>query len=149
MKKIITWILLADGARARLLVNEGPGKGLAPAIDQDFAGNRQKTRDIGSDKPGRTFDGAGVGRHAMEPPTDAHRHNELEFARYMASVLDDASKRGSFDRLVLVAPPRALGDLRATLPNGVRDKVIAELNKDLTAATVTDIGDHLRAILAV
>jgi hypothetical protein len=26
-KKIRTWILVADGARARLLVNDGPGKG--------------------------------------------------------------------------------------------------------------------------
>ncbi|MFN3077433.1 MAG: host attachment protein [Alphaproteobacteria bacterium] len=147
MKKMITWVVLADGARARLLVNEGPGKGLTH--ERDFAGDRLKTRDIGSDKPGRAFDSVGESRHAKEPPSDPHRYNETDFARYLAGHLDDARKRGQYDRLVLVAPPRALGDLRSALVAEVRDRVIAELNKDLITEPLEDIARHLGAVLAV
>jgi protein required for attachment to host cells len=36
MKKRVTWIIVADGSRARVLANDGPGKGLRPAITGEF-----------------------------------------------------------------------------------------------------------------
>ena len=36
MKKKVTWIIVADGSRARVLANDGPGKGLRPAIAGEF-----------------------------------------------------------------------------------------------------------------
>ncbi|NJO67721.1 MAG: host attachment protein [Rhodospirillales bacterium] len=75
MQPVLTWILVADGVRARLFVNKGVGKGIEPVDDQQFVGTNLPSREIGSDQPGRTFDSGGVGaRHAMEPP---HRSEAL------------------------------------------------------------------------
>ncbi len=144
----VTWILIADGARARLLVNEGIGKGLKPALDQEFIGTRLPSREIASDRQGRTFDSAGQGRHAMERPTDPHRYAKQSFAHEIAQILDSARKREAFDRLVVVAPPEALGDLRAEFSEPLRRMITAELQKDLTKAALSELASPLGKVMA-
>lgn len=150
MKKTITWILVADGSRARILKNEGPGKGVQPAMDGEFRHELPKTRELGADRPGRNQEPfTGAGRHAMDNPVDWHRFEKEKFAREMAKVLDRANNAGAFDRLVLVAPPKTLGDLRAALAPATRKKVIGEIDKDLTQLTPGELPDHLGSVLAV
>ena len=69
MKRPVTWILIADGSRAKVFKVAGKGK-----IEEkdEMAAAHPPTRDLVSDRPGRTFDSLGDGRHAKEPPTDAH-----------------------------------------------------------------------------
>lgn len=148
-RPVITWVLIADGSRARLFVNEGVGKGLKPVLGQQFIGTKLPSRDIATDRPGRAFDSAGEGRHAMEPPTDPHRHEKQAFAHELADVLEDRRKRNAFDRLVVVAPPEALGDLRSEFSDQLRRLVTAELNKDLTKISIHELSDHLGEVMAV
>jgi protein required for attachment to host cells len=148
-RSITTWVLVADGSRARLFVNDGVGKGLKPALDQESIGAKLPSREIAADRPGRTFDIAGHGRHAMEPPTDPQRHEQETFARELAGVLEDGRKRNAFDRLVVVAPPKALGDLRSEFSDPLRRLVTAELNKDLTKISIDELPDHLGEVMAV
>lgn len=148
-RPVITWVLIADGSRARLFVNEGVGKGVQPALDQQFIGTKLPSRDIATDRPGRAFDSAGEGRHAMEPPTDPHRHEKQTFAQEIANVLEDARKRNAFDRLVVVAPPQALGDLRSGFSEDLRRMVTAELNKDLTKIPIHELPDFLGEVMAI
>ena len=149
MKPVITWVVVADGARAKVYLNDGPGRGLAEIPGAELAGAHAATRDINADRPGRTFDSAGVGRHAKEPPTDAHREAKRKFARLVASLLQDGLNRAAYDRLVLVAPPQALGDLRRELGKGVQAKVSGELGKDLTHLPGHELPEHLATLLAV
>lgn len=149
MKRIKTWILIADGARARIVLNDGPGRGVKPGPDQEFAGVNAPTREIVSDRPGRAFDSVGQGRHSMEPRTDPHDHEQRSFHHRIAAYLDSAAKRGDFDRLVLVAPPKTLGNLRTELSEPTRTKVVGELNKDLTHVPVHELAAHLGSLLAV
>lgn len=149
MKPIKTWILIADGARARILLNEGPGRGVKPALDREFHGTNAPGREIMADRPGRTFDSGGEGRHAMEPHTNPREAEKRSFHHDLAQFLDKAVKRGDFDRLVIVAPPRTLGNLRAELSDSVQAKVTGELNKDLTHVAIHDLPDHLASVLAV
>jgi len=150
MKRIKTWILIADGARARILLNDGPGRGVKPGPDKEFEGVNALSREIGSDRPGRSFDSSGLGgRHSMEPRTDPHEHEQRAFHHRLAEYLDGAAKRGEFDRLVVVAPPKALGNLRTELTAAARAKVVGELNKDLTHVPVHDLAAHLGSVLAV
>lgn len=138
-----TWILIADGARARILLNEGVGKGLKPAMDQEFEASRAATRDLGSDRPGRTFESADGSRHALAPRADWHQQEKQKFARHMAKVLDAAALRKTFDRLVLVGPPQTLGLLRQALKPGTRRLVSAEVAKDLINIAPGDLPRHL------
>lgn len=143
-KKIITWVLVADGARAAVYVNDGPGRGLNPADAPTFKGNvPQYTRDVVSDREGRSWGAGGVGRHGMEPRTDPKRHSEYDFAREVAQVLGEAARDRKFDRLILVAPPKALGDLRAELPKHAQDRVTHEVPKDLVNLDSQALEKHL------
>ena len=146
MKKT-TYVLIADGARARLFVVEEGTADLKRALGQEFIGTNLPSREIASDRPGRSFDSAGSGRHAMEPPTDPHRHAERVFAQEVAAVLENALRRNELHNLVVVAPPKALGDLRGEFSDALRKRVTAELNKDLTKVVIHDLSSHLAEIL--
>lgn len=149
MKRITTWILIADGSRARIAYNDGPGRGIKPVFEDELRGRNLAGRDIVSDRPGRTFDSAGEGRHAKEPHTDPRALEKRNFARQLAGRLEEADKRGAFDRLVIVSPPRALGDLRAVLPAAVRAKVDREIPKDLTNISLHEVAAHLGELLPI
>jgi len=147
-----TWILIADGGRARLLEQDRKSRTFKPTSERDFFGTTAQSKEIASDRPGRTFDSGGRGqagdagahgRHAMEPSTDPQRHAEYEFARDLSEHLETASNRHRFDHLVLVAAPKILGDLRELLPKTVQGKIVAEVNKDLTKIPMRDLGKHL------
>lgn len=143
-----TWVLIADGARARLLAQDKPFEALKPALEQEeLTGSTAQSKEIGSDRPGRAFDSAGQGRHAMAPSTDPQRYAKFAFARELVERLEDALHGGRFQHLVLVAAPKTLGDLRELLPPPVKAKVVAELDKDLTHVPVRDLPRHLASVL--
>ncbi len=48
MKPIITWIVIADGAHARVLENAGPGKGLSSLDNLTFEGEHVPARGLQS-----------------------------------------------------------------------------------------------------
>ncbi len=64
-------------------------------------------------------------------------------------MLDKNRADKTFDRVILVAPPATLGDLREALSDHVRAAVYAELDKDLTKTPVAELPQHLGAVLAV
>ena len=53
-----------------------------------------------------------------------------------------------FDRLILVAPPAFLGDLRDAVPKDLRDKVADEIASDLTNMPQQELHMRLEEILA-
>jgi len=149
MKPITTWIVIADGSHARIVLNDGPGKGVKAGPERTFSAVNVAGREIMADRPGRSFDSAGQGRHAMEPRTDPREVEQQKMLHELAKYLEQEAKKGSYDRLVIVAPPRALGSLRSELPPGARTKVSGELDKDLTQVAIHDLAGHLGSVLPV
>lgn len=149
MKPTTTWILIADGARARIYANLGPGKGIAPVEGGVLETDHAPSRELASDKPGSTFESANVMRHAIDPAQDPHRELKRAFAGRLAAFVEERLAENAFDRLVLVAPPVTLGDLRAAISKPVRERVSAELDKDLTNTPVEELPKHLATVLAV
>lgn len=142
-KKRTTWVLVCDGARGRVFVNRGRGTGLEEVETAEHEDARRRTRELLTDRPGRSFESVGEARHAMAPSTDWHRFEKEHFAKEMAAIINAAAVADKFDRLVLVAPPRALGDLRAALNAQAADRVAGEIGKDLTNVALHDLGGHL------
>lgn len=133
MGKPVTWVVVADAARGRVFSTTDKGKSLTAVLDQDLVADNRPTRDIDADRPGRTFDRGGEGRHAKEPRTDPHEHAKQVFAHQVAELLKhEQDTTGRYDRLVIVAPPSFLGDLRGYLPATVKACVSHEIAKDLT-----------------
>ena len=145
MKTQKTWILIADGARARLVESQGVGAALTPVGNATFGASHAPSRDFGTDKPGRTHDRSGTRQTAKEPRTDWHTFEKERFATDMAHVLDVEAERNAFDRLVLVAPPKTLGVLRKELGAGALKRVVAEVGKDLTHLPDRELAPHLAA----
>ena len=147
MKPHITWILIVDGERARLLQNLGPGKGLSRAINGEFFYDTRATRDLGTDKPGRSFESASAARHAYEPKVDWHRAEKQVLCKEMAKIVNQGALEKSYERLVLIAPPQILGDLRQMLDDHAKSKIIGEMDKDLTHIPDKEIPKHLENII--
>lgn len=148
-KAVKTWIVVADGARARIFEQAAWRRPLELVEERNDDLARQKTSETVSDGAGRSFDSGGKGRHAMAAPTDPQRHEKAKFAAELAGVINAAAQAGRYDRLVLIAPARTLGDLRGGLDKAAANKVGEELAKDLTTIAAHDLPHHLGDILEV
>lgn len=139
-RHLITWFLVCDGARGRLLAHSGSEIALSVVVAADHPQSHGHTRDLGTDRPGRSFDSTGTGvRHAMAPRTDWHIFEKARFAAEMAAIAEKAASEGRFDRLVVVAPPRVLGDLREAMGAHAKAKLAGEVLKDLTHLNETEL----------
>lgn len=123
--------------------------GLHPSPAFELTAGSPPTRDIGSDRPGRVHDRFGPGRHAMEPKVDWHRQDKAMFAKAVAEKIESAVQDRVCDRLILVAPPTVMGDLRAALDRHSHDLVSGEVTKDLTHCSPAEIAEQVSGVLAV
>lgn len=140
-----TWVLVADSAKARAVRWAGQIAPIKSVERFDLHYQHQHGRDMMSDRPGRTYELHGTTRHAIEPHTDPTREAERRFADAVVEELKGRFAKHEFDRLVLVAGPTMLGDLRAALPAELQKVVHAELRKDLTHLTNDQLKEHLLA----
>lgn len=138
-------ILVADGAHARVLRNEGdagqPRLTLVRAYDQD----NPPTHEQGADKPGRVNDSSGR-RSSMETP-DYHQIAEDRFIASLAADMERDLARGAYAKLVVVAPPVALGRFRKAISPAVAAAIVLEMDKDYTKHTVADVTRIIAAAL--
>ena len=150
MKPTRTWIVIADGDQAKIFENDGPGRGLHAIKDAVLEQARLKAQDIMADKPGRSFSSAGPNtRSAVEYHSDPVQVRERRFLERLADLLDRKLSEGAFERLVIAAAPTALGDLRPALTDGVREKILGELPKDLTNVPTAKLGEHFDGLILV
>mgnify|MGYP002784558930 CR=1 FL=1 len=132
------WIVVADGARGLVLVNEGDAIEPSLKVIRVYEQDNPKTSEQGRDKPARSFQSFSDHRSAMATP-DLHRRAEDRFVEQIIADLAKDSEAGAFDDLVIVAPPVALGEMRKSANGQLAKKIVATLDKDLTAHTVPDI----------
>ena len=132
MKSI--WIVVAESARARIFSMSGVKGKLQEVADLSHPESRLHARELSSDLPGRTFDSHGEGRHGMEQATDPKEQEARTFAVEIARHVNQGHHDGSFDSLILVAPPKFLGRLRPELSKTTREALIGELDKNLVEA---------------
>lgn len=131
------WVLVADSEKALFLRNEGDAIYPNLRVFQSVEQLNPPSRDLGSDRPGRMGE---VGMHISGvADTDWHRLNKARFAAELAETLYRHAHKSDFSQLVIVAPPMVLGELRKALHGEVKDRLIAEIEKDLTAHPVDQI----------
>lgn len=139
-----TWVVVADGRRARFF--EEPARGVPLRELEDLAMAQDEQVEVAiRDRPARSFDRVGPGRHAMTS-TEAPRDLEKErFLGRVAERIDAAVQRGAFEHLSLIAPPRALGRLRESLTETARRRITIVESKDRVTEDAADIAAVLRA----
>jgi len=138
------WVLVADSEKGLILRNEGDKEYPNLEVVREMHEENPPTREQGTDRPGRLNDGPSVHRSAVAE-TDWHRVAKERFAEEMAARLYKMAHRGDFEKIVLVAPPLVLGELRKQLHKEVEQRVTAEVPKTLTNHPVYEIEKILLA----
>ncbi len=134
--------VVAHRAGAKLFKNI-PGKPGWEAIRKfDNPDGRLKDTDIYQDSPGRT---GGMPRHSLTSKSDAHELAGVKFAAELADAIETARQGKVFNRLVLVAEPRFLGELRAALTPESAKLVVGSLNRDFAHTSDDAVSTQLDA----
>ena len=73
------------------------------------------------------------------PEMSARELNEATFAKQIAERLYKMAHAGEFEKLILIADPDTLGQIRPSLHQSVSDRIILDMAKTLTNSTMNDI----------
>ncbi|MDE1150159.1 MAG: host attachment family protein [Azospirillaceae bacterium] len=137
-----SWVVTCDGAKLLVLRNDGDATNLNLSVQHAETRPSAPSRELGTAQPGRVQ--FGTNRSATEE-TNWQDQAEAEFLAHVARHLDTMVQNGTVGRMVLAAPPRALGILRQHLTPATRDIIVAEVAKDLTNLPVAQIQQVLAA----
>jgi protein required for attachment to host cells len=137
------WILSANGARAAIYSADSPTAALVELASLEHPEVRAKERELTSDRPGRTFDSFGAGRHAKSSEVGPRQTEEIRFAREVIDRLEQGRVGHAFDRLVVVAAPTFLGHLRDSMSAPLAAVVSLEIDKDYTALRPDELRSRL------
>jgi protein required for attachment to host cells len=135
------WVLVGDGRKALLLRNDGDPGLLDLRRVEVREDNNPPSREQGSDGPGRSS--VNIGPRSAIDSTDWHALEEERFAADVAQRLNRAAEESQFEHIVIVAPPKVLGELRQEFSKKLQGKILAEIDKDLTHHTFPEIAKVL------
>lgn len=124
------WIVLANSCFAEIY--EGNHNEIRSIEYFDYPEGRQRSREILSERPGRSHESVGHSSHAVGTKVDIHSHEIRIFAHIIADALKKAKAENAFDRLIIIAPPQFLGELRQLLPDTIKKCIHKEVNKDIS-----------------
>jgi protein required for attachment to host cells len=133
-------VLVTDGSKALFLRNEGDAEFPDLRLTRKWEQEVPADRELRTDAPGHVFSShdRGVRRSAYDE-TNLHDRAEEEFTLNVADFLNDEAQLHSIDELIIVAPPRTLGELRKHLRREVADRVTGEIAKDLVKHPIASI----------
>jgi protein required for attachment to host cells len=138
-------VLVADGKKMLFFRNEGDSDYPKLEVERKREQDNPADRAQKSDAPGRAFDASGGPGRSAYQETDFHQLEEDRFAAETAELLRKRALRNEFESLIIVAPPRTLGELRKHYHKEVEKRLAGEIAKDLTGHPVTEIEKILQA----
>jgi len=136
------WIVVCDGRKALVLENIGDRKFPNLHTREVKEHEVQSTHEQGTDAPGRVHPSVGTATSSVEQ-TDWHRESECVFLEQLAGHLDAAIASGRPTRLIVIAPPRALGTLWQASSPAVRGAIETEIAHDYVKLPVSEIEKRL------
>lgn len=121
-----TIVAVADGEQLTLYRNGGSDH--APTLTA-----------IGSPGVGKHVSDAGSRHHGGAANPSDRQLDEDGFAAATAGVLNKMALENDFAALVVIAPPKTLGELRKHWHKALSAKLVGELAKEMTGASVAAI----------
>jgi protein required for attachment to host cells len=138
-----SFVLVADGRKSLFFRNEGDADFPNLIVEEKETHPNPAHHEQASDLAGqsaRTMDGRGGSMGEV----DFHQLEEDRFAAEIAATLKERALRNDYEALVVVAPPRTLGELRKHYHKEVEKRLVAELPKDIVNLPVPEIEKILR-----
>lgn len=155
----ITWVAVFDGGKALVFENKGFDDAVDLELLNRFDNDNPPDREQTTDRPGRFQDagsgakGANVdaqaahGRSGVQQ-TDRHELEKERFTdRLMARLASDAEDQ-RFDRLVLIAADKTLGEARERLTDRLETRIIIEEPKDVVNEPSAEIEKRVQKLLS-
>lgn len=139
MKPIM--VVVADSVLARIFTAETSRSPLKEVENLNHEEGRLHERDLTSDLSGK-FAGRDGGGHSYTVATEPKKHELSEFARRIATYIDDERKANHWSSLILVAAPTMLGELRNHLSNDTKNNIVREVAKNFVDQRAEDIRNH-------
>ncbi len=126
-KIVRVWIVVADDHVAKVFRKNGKRlECLGLAMPEKTAPPTNKS-------VGRVFSSfQGTIHHKYEPHVTRRHRQNISFTRELAQWLEKTFDDGAFDKLIIAAAPRTLGNLRKASGKSLQAAIISEINKDLT-----------------
>ena len=131
-------VLIGDGQKALFLRNKGTAQQVKLEVEQILEQDNPATREQGTDRPGRSVASVGTARSAVEE-VDWHHIAKERFAGEIAEALYRHAHDKRFDKLVVIAPAKILGNLRKAFHAEVADRIVGEIPKELTSHPIPHI----------
>ena len=131
-------VLVVDGRKMLMFRNRGDADYPNLEVEMLREQDNPPDRDQASDAPGRTHASSGTARSAVER-TDFHQLEEDRFAMATATLLKQRALAQNYEKLIIVAPPQTLGELRKHYHKEVESRLVGELDKDLASHPVGEI----------
>jgi len=150
------YVLVADGTKMLFFRNEGDSEFPKLEVETKREEENPPDREQGTDSPGRGFVAAGrppseggtrmgANHRSAYSETDFHQLQEDRFAHELADMLKEKALANEYEKLIVVAPPKALGELRKHYHKEVESRIAGEVAKDLTNMPVSEIEKVLQA----
>jgi protein required for attachment to host cells len=159
---IVTWILIADdkeaqiydchktlqpiplgGANPHHYYNEKSSHELSPVMNGLLKSESINDYQIGHDRRGTASSSNSPTHNTYEPHGDIDGELKRRFAESIAHKLQQACENKLFDQLILVAPPKMIGELREHMSKNIDTKIVATLPKDLRQYHGKELMKHL------
>ena len=135
-------VLVADGKKTLFLRNHGDTGMIDLRTEAHDERADPMDRDIKTDAPGAQAPSAGSGRDTMEE-ADFHQQGEDRWIRDAAEEVNRRALKNDFDALVVIVPPKALGQFRKKLHKETERRLILTVNKEMTDRPIPDIEELL------
>lgn len=132
-----TWVLVADASYAQLYRQLTSGE-LEVFMEFDHPESRMKGDQLASDRPGRR-QSTETGQGMVIDPGTLKQHEAENFAKQLADTIEKARVSHTIKDLVIAAPPHFSGLLNQSLSKSARELVRANVEKDYTELTASDL----------
>jgi protein required for attachment to host cells len=132
------WVAVIDGARGIILVNEGTAIEPRLVSRKTYHQDNPSSHEQGNDRPGRVHESVGHSRSGVEMP-DLHQKAEDRFVNAIIADLEKEAATGAFQKIVIIAPPIALGVLRKHIGAALKPHIAKEIAADYTKMPVAEI----------
>lgn len=140
-----TWILIADGSRARLFEQARPQEHWRELRAWVNPATRLRTESLAFDQLGRASKGQ-PGATSFVPRTTPRQREHRRFAQELTRHLDLGVRSGQCDGLVLIASSALLGEIRQALPAQAAKRVRWSAPVDLTSYTGRELENRFEAL---
>jgi protein required for attachment to host cells len=149
VRQPISWVLVADGGIARIYRTTGENGAHRAQLELVTGGTFS-----GSDpahlgpRPGKNFSSTlRYSGHGVTTHEGLKRRAEEEFIAAVLAWIEKPAHLAAFERLIVAAPPRTLGEIRFAASPALEVRIHREINGDLTKLPIKDLERRVMACI--